>query len=139
MRWRCSTAAFFFAWLAAGVDAQVCREDQIWESEPQARDTYAMRFVGRTVASAAVEIKCAVGGCPITDSNPAAMRVAGPTASGDLVSFVLYPDAGCGTAGCRAGNRYQIRVQATDADTNTPTGNVCFIARRQVLKVPGGH
>lgn len=122
--------------LAAPAAAQVCTREQTWTMEPVARDTYAVRFLGRSLSGASVNL--ILRKKVTADATPNAMIVAGPSISGDTVTVALSPNQGCeGGTSCRAGNEYQIRVQATDAEENTPTANVCLVVETQTLRTGG--
>lgn len=119
--------------IVAPAAGQNCTREQTWTTEPQARDTYAVRFLGRTLTAGSVEI--ILRKRVTADASPLGMLVAGPTIVGDTVSVALAPNTGCSVGvQCRAGNEYQIRFQATDSEGNTPTANACFVVAAQALR-----
>jgi len=125
--------------LAATADAQfwlgsnsndagstACVRDNTWTFEPAQVDTATYLFEGRTLAASPTPVvTVAVINEAQDDASPSAMVTAGPSVSGSSVTIQLTPDQGCGTAGCRAGNWYQVKVQPTDTLGNKPTHSAC--------------
>lgn len=102
-----------------------------WSIEPASRDTYTVRFTGRTLSSAGtptVTLRKAAQ----ADGTPAQMIVTTGVNGSDL-QLVIAPDTGCGSTGCRAGNVYQLRVQPTDSNGNQPTAVARINVRWQTV------
>lgn len=115
-----------------------CDPSTTWTLEPSAKDTLTVEFTGRTLAgSPTPTIEIVLRKAKVADASPSAMKVGGPTVSGNTVSIQMYPDQGCAAVGCRKGNDYQIRFKPTDADANQPTGSNCFNVREEYLKPAG--
>jgi len=121
-------------WPALGWAQETCTPERTWTFNPAEKDVVGFQFVGRTVSSVA-SATATVMRRTTADASPSALITAA-SASGDTVSLTIYPDQGCGASGCRAGNTYQINVQATDSATNTPMGFACLIVRKTILREP---
>ena len=100
--------------------------------EPNAVDTFTIRFIGRTLTAVDSVTVSNRGHQTIPDTVPNAIKTA-MSFSGSDVLVTLAPDTGCGTAGCRAGNWYQIAVRASDSTGNKPTFNFLLGVQREVL------
>lgn len=98
-----------------------------------AKYTYALRFPGKTVSSAAAT--CYDRGRPrgdAVDATPAGIIASGPTGSGSDLTFTLYPDNGV-SAGARAGHQYQCDFLVTTSDAAyKPKVSVCVTVRDNV-------
>lgn len=117
---------------AAPAWAQPSPGDEVLvEMEPLSIDTITVRFQGRTLA-AINNVNVHARTLKNADVAPSAIKVA-TAYSGSDVLITLNPDAGCGTSGCRAGNLYQIRVQAQDSSGNRPTFNFLVKVKWQYL------
>jgi hypothetical protein len=106
--------------------------------QPAVKDTYSLSFVGRTISLANKgTATAALRGIPKqADASPTAIITNHSADGTSAVSITINPDYGCGTAGCRAGNVYEIILQPTDADGNTPIGNLLVIVQKKVLSAP---
>lgn len=106
--------------------------DGVIRMQPAERDSFSVVFEGRTI-SAAGSITAVLRGIPKqADASPTAQIIA-HSASGSTVSFTILPDTSCGTAGCRAGNNYEIILQPTDSDGNKPIANVWLSVQKKLL------
>lgn len=112
-----------------------CPLSVTWEPlDPAARDTYSIQFQSRSLSSLedyGIEI---IHG---TDADPNSVIVGTPSTSGELVSFVLAPDTGCASAGCREGNWYSVHAQPVDSEGNKPVWRACLHVERKRYGKPG--
>ena len=116
----------------AGVEE--CPHALTWSPiDPAATDTFQMQFETRTLSSLTDHGIELIHG---TDSDPNSVISGTPTVSGDIVTFVLAPDTGCATAGCREGNWYSVHAQPTDSASNKPVGRVCLHVERRRFGKP---
>ena len=113
---------------------QICTPERTWTFDPAEKDNVGFQFVGRTLASV-TSATAALIKRTAADANPTGLITAS-SVSGDTLSPTLAPNTGCGAAGCRAGNVYQISVQATDSATMTPMGHACLVVRKTALRQP---
>lgn len=132
----CAAVASAQWWANEGgsTSTTVCDRDRTLRPlEYSARDTYTLRFVGRTLSgSPTVTVTCM--SCTQSDASPSSIVYGTPSVSGADVTFTLAPDTGCGTSGCRAGNWYLVTVQATAGD-NLPVAKVCLPVVNEQLVV----
>ena len=111
----------------------VADADGVIVVQPAEVDTFSCRFLGRTLSSA--------GSATVTlrktkqaDASPSGLLSSGPTIVGTTdLKVVVSPDNGCGTAGCRAGNEYEIALLPTDSNSNKPACNLYVIVQRKHL------
>jgi len=84
--------------------------------DPTEVDSFACRFVGRTLAASGSQpaswITITDLTLPATDASPSGILTAQAT-SGSDASFTLAPSS-------RAGNSYEIRIRPLDSDNNRP-------------------
>ena len=124
-------------WLGGGTDtagSDPCTRDNTWTVEPEQTDSFTFKFEGRTLAVSPTPIVTArLAKTVQADGSPSQIVTGGPAVSGSTVSVQLNPDNGCGTAGCRAGNWYQLDVQPTDDASNKPTLSACVYVRPVTL------
>lgn len=121
-------------WPAVVQAQQACTPDHTWTFDPAEKDNVGFQFVGRTLSNV-VSATASVIKRTAADANPTGLITAS-SVSGDTLSLTVAPDTGCGVAGCRAGNVYQISVQATDSATMTPMGFACLVVHKTALRVP---
>lgn len=98
-----------------------------------AKLTYAVQFPGRTMTGGTLSI--AEKSRPAdtsADGSPSGMVVGSTTASGDTVSFTLYPD-NSGTAGARNGRSYIVTLLATTATEIVPV-DLCLRVQKSAWK-----
>lgn len=111
---------------------QACTPERTWTFDPQETDNIGFKFVGRTLASVtsvtATNMRVAQA-----DASPTSI-IRASSVSGDTLTITVYPDYGCGAAGCRAGNMYQINAQVTDSNSLTPAGFACLNVRKTILR-----
>lgn len=116
----------------AGTDA--CTRENTWTIEPEQVDSFTFQFQGRTLqVSPTPVVSTRLIKTVQSDASPSAIVTGGPSVSGSNVSVKLYPDQGCGSAGCRSGNWYQVDVRPTDDATNEPTLSACLYVRPVTL------
>lgn len=93
-----------------------------------AKLTYQVRFPGRTMTGGSLTWVVKAG----TDANPSQIVSSAPSASGEYVTFTLYPDA-AGTAGARNGNSYLVTLLATSASEIVPV-DMCLRVQKSNWK-----
>lgn len=97
----------------SGVDAQ----DYIPAS---AKLAYTVQFPGRTMTGGTITwVEKSKPVDASADAAPSGMVTTGPTASGENVTFTIYPDA-TGVAGARNGRSYVLTLLATTATEIVP-------------------
>lgn len=120
-------------WLGNGADsagAEACGPDNTWVINPDQVDSFTVQFQGRTINATPTPVVSVRLVKPVqADASPSQIVTAGPSVSGSSVTVKLNPDNGCGTAGCRTGNAYQLDVRPTDSNGNEPTAAACLIVR----------
>lgn len=86
-------------------------------------DTRAVQFTGKTLATADTVTVTLISG---TDASPSALYVsATKQVNGDVMSAQFAPNTGCGAAGCRNNNVYQIEWCASEG-SNDLCGYTCL-------------
>lgn len=109
---------------------EACQRDNTWVVEPDQKDTFTFQFQGRTInATPTPVVSLSVIKQVQADATPAQIVTGGPAVSGSSVTVQLNPDNGCGSAGCRNGNWYQLDVRPTDSAGNEPTASACLYVR----------
>lgn len=98
---------------------------------PAGKLDFGVEFRSKTVTSATLVCPKVLFPPNRTDASSAAMIVSGPTCSGSVCTFRIYPDQGCSPAGCRNGFVYQCDMLATAGNEILPISLCLPIGKMQ--------
>lgn len=119
-------------WLGGGSTSgtEACTRENTWTVEPRQVDTYTFQFDGRTINATPTPVVAVSTIKQVqADATPGQIITAGPAVAGSQVTVTINPDNGCGTAGCRSGNWYQLDLTPTDSNANEPTAAACIYVK----------
>lgn len=105
--------------------------DQPWVHPTDVRD-FVVRFAGKTLTASGTPV-VTLRRKAQADASPSALVTASVVSGGDY-TITIAPDTGCGAAGCRAGNLYQIDLKPTTGDSETLLTSLCLQVKKTVLR-----